>query len=577
MLASLSASHYTIAKRNQSARIIGDKQQINSTHLEVLTQKEVSKKERIKTVQNQVNLDRFMLIQEEDVLDLLIEVEFHHEFNTPAEKLVPSAMFQICMVLKEWKEAKLIDGVYVKGEYYLEDSIQDHCSWTSTPRIIKAKTKDTVECIFQVKSNATAFQLYKNQQKLCDEKFIKVSMKKTDMEHVQRIGFITSPYVQLASPDVYVQEINSTAMIDRGIIEIKKHITYEKGMASKVLMIYALVSEAKEIDERIYSTRFKRFKYMSYKLSDPSQRIGAMHRNEMVNIKSRYETLYDTNIDDEVFQGTERKTLEEIILNIKHGQHNLFMAIEQGVGKQEKDINVVLNPRVKEQARRWLMTEYPLLTFGKGSGGMTSVISAPSPDKEKYDKDLMEFLAPKLTSTEAYRTKKYGSKLKSYAEVLGMEVPERPHTIEKNNKTMRKQISKEKGLNDEIKALKQQISQLKSLVERMCTTLIQNKDQQNEVLESLSQIGASINDNDENQDKTAEPMILENTENPQEKASTKRKTVENNANTTNNDNTKIRKILLGKTSPCVTAEQESSGIYRAAVLFDKNNKEAQQN
>ena len=111
----------------------------------------------------------------------------------------------------------------------------------------------------------------------------------------------------------------------------------------------------------------------------------------------------------------------------------------------------------------------------------------------------------------------------------------------------------------------------------MCITLIQNKDQQNEVLESLSQIGVSINDNNENQDKTVETMILENIENPQEKASTKRKTVKNNANTTNNDNTKIRKILLGKTSPCVTAEQESSGIYRAAVLFDKNNKEAQQN
>jgi len=68
-------------------------------------------------------------------------------------------MFQICTLLKEWKEAKLIDGVYVKGKHYLETNIQDYCSWTSTPRIIKAKTKDTVECIFQVKSNATAFQL----------------------------------------------------------------------------------------------------------------------------------------------------------------------------------------------------------------------------------------------------------------------------------------------------------------------------------------------------------------------------------------------------------------------------------
>ena len=200
------------------------------------------------------------------------------------------------------------------------------------------------------------------------------------------------------------------------------------------------------------------------------------------------------------------------------------------------------------------MTEHPLLTFREGLSRTTSVVSVPSPDKEKYNNDLIDFLVPKLTTTEAFKIKKCGSKLKSCAEVLGIDVPESSHAIRlQKNEIKRKQMSKEKGLNDEIKALKQQISQLKSLAERMCTTLLQNENQKNEVLESLSQIGVVMNHSNENQGNPVEPTIVESIDNPQEKAITKRKIVENNANVTNNDNAKIRKILLSKTSPCTTA------------------------
>ena len=60
----------------------------------------------------------------------------------------------------------------------------------------------------------------------------------------------------------------------------------------------------------------------------------------------------------------------------------------------------------------------------------------------------------------------------------------------------------------------------------MCTTLLKNKDQKNKVLELLSQIRVVMNDSDKNQGNPIEPMIVENVDNPQKKASTKRKTVE---------------------------------------------------
>ena len=73
-----------------------------------------------------------------------------------------------------------------------------------------------------------------------------------------------------------------------------------------------------------------------------------MHSNEMTNIKSRFETLYNVKLNDTVYQGIEQTTLEDILLKEKYGIHNLFLAIEQGCGKFSNHINVVLNPPVKD-------------------------------------------------------------------------------------------------------------------------------------------------------------------------------------------------------------------------------------
>ena len=113
-------------------------------------------------------------------------------------------------------------------------------NWVAHPRIINKKKKDIVECVFQVKSSSKAYQLYQNQKDLCDKLSMKVSSKNTDMFYVQRIGFLTGPNVKLSSPMNYVQEINYKAEIDRGCVEIKKKVTFEKGTSSKVLMVCAI-------------------------------------------------------------------------------------------------------------------------------------------------------------------------------------------------------------------------------------------------------------------------------------------------------------------------------------------------
>ena len=78
----------------------------------------------------------------------------------------------------------------------------------------------------------------------------KISTKKTDIEHVQKIRFLTGLHAQFPSPETHAQEINHKTLIDRGILGIKKYIAYEKGVVLKVLIACALVTDAKEMDEK---------------------------------------------------------------------------------------------------------------------------------------------------------------------------------------------------------------------------------------------------------------------------------------------------------------------------------------
>ena len=65
-------------------------------------------------------------------------------------------------------------------------------------------------------------------------------------------------------------------------------------------MVHALEDEAANIDEQMCDATFDGFKHLSYKLNQPMARIAAMHANDMLNVKARFETLYGEKVDYEV-------------------------------------------------------------------------------------------------------------------------------------------------------------------------------------------------------------------------------------------------------------------------------------
>ena len=69
------------------------------------------------------------------------------------------------------------------------------------------------------------------------------------MEYTKKIGTLVGTYIKIASPKYCIIELSNILEIINKVIDIKKWFTYEKGLQSKVLVVYAIEKEAKQIDE----------------------------------------------------------------------------------------------------------------------------------------------------------------------------------------------------------------------------------------------------------------------------------------------------------------------------------------
>ena len=74
-------------------------------------------------------------------------------------------------------------------------------------------------------------------------------------------------------------------MIEDRLIDIRKQNTYEAKLKSKVLAVYAIESEAKEVNKMLCLMKLSRFKYVLYHHSTLQDKLAAMHYSEIKNSK----------------------------------------------------------------------------------------------------------------------------------------------------------------------------------------------------------------------------------------------------------------------------------------------------
>ena len=103
---------------------------------------------------------------------------------------------------------------------------------------------------------------------------------------------------------------------------------FERDTKSKVFMVYALDNEAQYINKQIYDNTFKGFQYLSYKFDNSSSRMEAMHANEMINVKARFEILYGAKVDDIVLKDRHKIRLDRLLKEQKVNKIPFFIIVE---------------------------------------------------------------------------------------------------------------------------------------------------------------------------------------------------------------------------------------------------------
>ena len=80
------------------------------------------------------------------------------------------------------------------------------------------------------------------------------------------------------------------------------------------------------VDELLCSLKSPRYSYMSYRYTSSDERLTAMYRNDRHNIKVRYETLFNVNLKDEVWDGNKEKyvKLEDVLVEVKSDENPFF-------------------------------------------------------------------------------------------------------------------------------------------------------------------------------------------------------------------------------------------------------------
>jgi len=481
--------------------------QINPLNTFGTSQNNVNENELKDSVQNSIQNPFIDGMEEESVLQNDIKIlginfrmEISYDNQPNQEEILATIYDKVIQLLNAWIQSKDIVGVYGLDHHVITQDLEDNVKdWGRDPRIIAKKQLMTVDLCLELQTEKTTFQLFQSQKEACEKFCIKLETKKTDMEYTKRIGFVSSVYVQEASTDYYAKELTNQGtkvfgVKADGLLEVKKQFTFERGTKSKVLVVYAVESEADRVDQALMTGSFKHFQYVSYKRTATHFRVAAMHANEVLNVKARFETLYGVSVNELILHDNKEYVLEDFIMEQVDQEQKLFLAVEQSYSKYGHSVKVILNPKMKNKARKWIVEVYPQVIFQQPKEISTSVDVAQFQASVKYNEELKAFLKPILSGKEASRVKQFSKKMKSYAQALGIESNEsgtqnqqhhqQPKNKEKEKVKDTKQATETEHLKSTIQVLSKQIDSLKGIIHSLCNILPESP-QKNEALKVL--------------------------------------------------------------------------------------------
>ena len=447
---------------------------------------------------DETNINQETNNQDHQFIGANFRMEINAQSNPTEESVIKTMYSKVSELIQRWFNNREIIGIELKDGTVIKEGVNQRAQeWATDYRVIYKKKVIYEETYLKLKSPFKVIQLHSSVKDLCSKYHIKLETKHMMKGFTKRIGFLVGPYVNAASPEFYIKQLGlKNDQFDRSV-EIRKQMTYERGVRSKVLVVHGIEQEADKIDMKIMSNQYEGFKYLSYKRSKAEERMAAIHYNDVINVKARYEILFGAKVDDIVQYNGKTTKLKRLLLDLNDKGEKLILAVEQGSGVAKNNIQVILNPQIKEKAKQWLVNEYSSVLFKYQSENKTTVNAEDVSKRSQYSEDLKAFLSPVLEHKDATKVKKYGQRVKSYAQALGIKNKDNPKASNNHQKTKNNEKDKQKKA-EEVVELKNTIKQLEDKIQKLLdmvtilTSTIEDERKRERIIESLQ----SIHEND---------------------------------------------------------------------------------
>jgi len=115
----------------------------------------------------------------------------------------------------------------------LTSDFGDVHAWIVPPRIIEKKRSSLAELMLWVKINKSAYELYDDQREFCDKFHIKIATKRTIMEYINKIGYLSGTYIKLALAEYYIDDISTRLIWHQELLISKNDILMKKENGQK--------------------------------------------------------------------------------------------------------------------------------------------------------------------------------------------------------------------------------------------------------------------------------------------------------------------------------------------------------
>ena len=96
----------------------------------------------------------------------------------------------------------------------------------------------------------------------------------------------------------------------------------------------------------------KGIKYILFKYSTSDTHFGSLYINEMNNVKTRFESLFDAKVRDRVKMDGKIGLLRDIILEIKVNKVPLFVGVEQGTRSNSDNVLLLTTLSLQREAQK---------------------------------------------------------------------------------------------------------------------------------------------------------------------------------------------------------------------------------